>query len=391
MSQSFPNSSAPPPNEQQDLPIPSLTRVAPTASTRAVEAMQRSLQAFMLLSNPQNPTVKFLTLESVRTATSSIYGQQPNMVNVQRNAVDFGTHVNSRHPELLHGNRIIQNRFQFRNSVNSESHGTSMNPTLAYGNKNFQNRSLPNMVGAESNFVNSMSHATSMRPSLLYGSQNIQNRSQTTIHSGNIQHVAAPVQQQLSMSQNMVNQMSNFQEQRQKLHGPTLSNLQPHSVTMQGPTMSNFQLQSPTLQGPTTLPFSIPSSEELSSKSYIPESSSTGKLLPGTIQRITVTPAPSAPTTPQNNKGVVINQNVDNTAKQGEKEKEPKLKRRGRPPKRQGYDLSKLPKMQKIGESSSGSGKAESSVTPQKEQMTGENVNKEDQIASNVDSQVESR
>ncbi|WJX32654.1 hypothetical protein P8452_20953 [Trifolium repens] len=47
--------------------------------------------------------------------------------------------------------------------------------------------------------------------------------------------------------------------------------------------------------------------------------------------------------------------------------------------------------VQKIEKSSSSSGKAESFVTSQKEQMTSENVNKEEQNANKIGSQVESR
>ncbi|WJX38293.1 hypothetical protein P8452_25972 [Trifolium repens] len=253
--------------------------------------MQRSLEAFMSLSTPQ-----------IMNFYSSLNNN--NNQYVAPNSSNYVPNSNTpRHPELL------------------------------YGYRNIQNHAQPILVGAGSPSINSGYRGTSMHPSLLYGTNNIQNMSQTTIHSGNIHPVAAPV-------------------------------------------------HSPTLHGSTTLPFSIPCSEQLSPNIYIPQSPSIRTSNVGTIQRITIRPAPSAPTTQQNNKGVVINQKVDNIAKQGEKEKEPEQKRRGRgrPPKRQGYDFCKLPitKVQKIGESSSGS---------EKEQMTSENGNKEDQIASKIDSQ----
>ncbi|WJX38681.1 hypothetical protein P8452_26316 [Trifolium repens] len=78
---------------------------------------------------------------------------------------------------------------------------------------------------------------------------------------------------------------------------------------------------------------------------------------------------------------------------EGEKEKEPESKCCGPvlPLKRKGYDLSNLAKVQKTEKSSSSSEKVESFVTSQKEQMTSENVNKEEQNANKICSQVESR
>ncbi|KAL5076529.1 hypothetical protein RYX36_015513, partial [Vicia faba] len=122
-------------------------------------------------------------------------------------------------------------------------------------------------------------------------------------------------------------------------------------------------------------------------KGKLPQSPST-RIHSGTIQRITylrpnrtVTIVPSSsssPATQQNQKEVLINQKVDDSIKQGEKDNDRVLpRRRGRPPKRreQGENnLSKLTKKQKIGSSSVVSGNVETTSTPQQQQMTLENV-----------------
>ncbi|KAI5407923.1 hypothetical protein KIW84_053968 [Lathyrus oleraceus] len=120
-------------------------------------------------------------------------------------------------------------------------------------------------------------------------------------------------------------------------------------------------------------------------KGKLPESPST-RIHSGTIKRITyiipnqtVTVVPSSsPATQQNQREMVVNQKVDDPAKQGKKENEPVLpKRRGRPPKPRGQggnNVSKITKKQKTGSSSAVSGNAETISTPQQQQMTHGNV-----------------